>query len=178
MLLFLLLHFLGFGFQSSPNTTTTFSLGWIRHLAITRVTGICVQFMFKMDSRNNNGLSLSKETSSGVRNHIWSLSGYHGNRWNEAWVTLTPKENLMVRWYTAICRGDFLARFSSKNNKHITFVYEIPCRRLFLWVAFSIEFFSAWEVGRVHKGIFLALPTFRLSNKLKNISLAIKNSVT
>jgi hypothetical protein len=89
-----------FGFESSPhNSTSLFSFGWVQNTAITKVTGLCVMFNYKMSNSWETELSLSTHTASGTRYKVWSLFGVHGGKWNPAWVHLSIEEMLKVCWF-------------------------------------------------------------------------------
>ncbi len=100
ILLLLLISFNIFsdlGFESSPdNSTSLFSFGWIQDTTITRVTGLCIMFSYKMSNSWETELSLSTHTASGTRYKIWTLSGVHGEKWRAAWVHLFSNEAVQV----------------------------------------------------------------------------------
>ena len=109
------IHFPDFAFESSLNKSTSwFSIGWIEKTAVTSLTGLCVEFSYKMSNSWKTELSLSKRTMSGARQKLWKLSGVHGEEWNAAWIHLSVDDMFEV------CLGIFVAVWDiwSRYFKH------------------------------------------------------------
>ncbi|CAB3984347.1 MAM and LDL-receptor class A domain-containing 1-like, partial [Paramuricea clavata] len=79
--------------SSIGNTTSFFSYEWIDYHSFISITGICMEFLYKING-DNNILAIYFKSFAGTEKLAWKLQGNHGNAWNSGRITYWPSESL------------------------------------------------------------------------------------